>query len=334
MKKTMFHLFALLASAMLILAGCGQSNSAGQSEGKQKVVIGYFPNLNHSAAMVAKAKGMYEEKLGDNVEVEYMTFPDGSSFMTALATGEIHGGIVGPGPAMNNFISGVDVKVVAAASTGGTVIMARNGSGIDSPEDLTGKTFVSPRVGCTHDVQFETYMKEQYGITSERIGGTMTHVTDKPARYTTLFENGQVDVATVPEPWASVLEAETGAKVIVDYHEVSFGETLPAAVFVTNGNLAEEQPELVQKLVDAHKEATDFINENREESIDITIEAIKEITGQSLDREVISSAWDRINYVYVINEEAIQAFGNSSHDLKFLKEKPDFTGFVDKQFIQ
>src|SRR5690625_6138106 len=74
-----------------------------------------------------------------------MTFSGGSDFMTDLAAGEIQGGLVGPGPAMNSYISGVDVQLIAGSSTGGTVIVSRKDSGIEKPEDITDATFISPQ---------------------------------------------------------------------------------------------------------------------------------------------------------------------------------------------
>lgn len=336
--KKMILFFTLLLSVFGVIAGCGTSDNAngdgntgdGNTE-KQNVVIGYFPNINHVPAMIAKAKGYYQEQLGDNVNIEYRTFPDGASFMTALQTGDIHAGLVGPGPAMNAYSNGADVKVIGAGSTGGTVIMARKDSGIETIEDIAGKTFISPRVGCTHDVQFETYMKE-LGIESDRIGGTMKHVTGKPSQYAAMFEQGRVDVATAPEPWASVLAAEVGAKVIIPHDEVSFGTTLPASVLVATGSLIEEQPELVQEIVNAHKQATEFIANNPDEAKEITIQDIKEITNQELSRDIIDSAWERIGFTYVADQEAIQAFADSSYNLNFLKSKPDFSEFIAGQF--
>nr|WP_090237599.1 aliphatic sulfonate ABC transporter substrate-binding protein [Lentibacillus halodurans] len=322
-----------MIGALLILGACGGNSEASGSSESETVTIGYFPNLNHAPAMVAKQKEMYEDHLGENVNVEYQTFPDGSTFMKALATGEIQGGLVGPGPAMNNFISGVDVQIIGASSTGGTVIVSRDGSGIESWEDIEGKTFISPRVGCTHDVQFETYMKEK-GITSERIGGSMTHVTGEPARYQSMFENGDIDVATAPEPWASVMEAEVDANVVIPTSDVSFGETLPAAVMVTSDDMIENNSEQVQKLVDAHKEAVQYINENPDVAIDITIEGIADITDQQLEKNVMESAWERTDFTYEVDADVIQEFGNSSYDLQFLKEKPNFEGFVNTSFIQ
>lgn len=334
MKKKFLALFVSILAIGSVLAGCGTSDSATGANGEvEKVVIGYFPNINHVPAMIAKDQGFYQEQLGEGVEIEYKTFPDGSAFMTALKTGDIHAGLVGPGPAMNNYSNGADVKVIAGGSTGGTVIVASKQSGIDSIDDIANSTFISPRVGCTHDVQFETYMKEQ-GITSNRTGGSMVHVTGPPAQYAQMFESGKVQVATAPEPWASVLEQEVGAKVIIDADEVSFGTTLPASVLVSSGKLVEENSELIQKIVNAHKEATAFIKENPEEAKQITIKDIKEVTGQELSKEVIDSAWNRIGFTYELNQEAIQNFADSSFDLKFLKEEQDLSGLIDTQFIQ
>src|SRR5699024_193990 len=137
----------LMIRTLLVLAACGGSGEASGDKESKTVTIGYFPNLNHAPAMGAKQKKMYKDHLEKNVNVEYQKFPDGSTFMKALAAGEIQGGLVGPGPAMNSFISGVDVQSIGASSTGGTVIVSRDGSGIKSWEDIDGKTFISPRVG-------------------------------------------------------------------------------------------------------------------------------------------------------------------------------------------
>ncbi len=327
--KKIFVLMTVLFTFLGILAGCGTSSTSGANE---KIVIGYFPNINHVPAMVAKEKGFYQDQLGDGTTIEYKTFPDGASFMTALKTGEIHAGLVGPGPAMNNYSTGADVKIIGGGSTGGTVVLARADSGINSVEDFGGKSFITPRVGCTHDVQVETFLQD-HGISSERIGGTMKHVTGNPAQYVAMFETGKVDIAVAPEPWAAVLEQETGAKVIINADEISFGETLPASVLVSSGELINENPELVQKIVNAHKDATAFIEENPDEAKQITIQDVKEVTGQELSKEVVDSAWERIGFTYKVDSEAVQAFADSSYELKFLKEKPDFSDLIDKQFI-
>lgn len=330
MKKALVWIAVLFTFAGL-LAGCGSSEKSSGSE--DKIVIGYFPNINHVPAMVAKDQGYFEKQLGDGTKVEYKTFAEGGSFMTALKTGDIDAGLVGPGPAMNNFSTGADVKIIAGASTGGTVVLAREGVEINSLEDFQGKTFITPGVGCTHDVQYETYLEEA-GITSARIGGTMKHLTGNPAQYASMLNTGKVDIAVAPEPWAAVIEQETNAEVVIGWDEVSFGETLPASVLVATGEAVKNSPEKVQKIVDAHKDAVKFIEENPEEAKAITIKDIKEVTGQELDKEVVDRAWERIGFTYAVDSETIQAFADSSYTLKFLKDKPEFSELIAKNFIQ
>lgn len=331
MKKALFMIGLLITLAGL-LAGCGSSEKSSGSE-EEKIVIGYFPNINHVPAMVAKDQGYFEKQLGDGTKVEYKTFAEGGSFMTALKTGDIDAGLVGPGPAMNNFSTGADVKIIAGASTGGTVVLAREGVEINSPEDFEGKTFITPGVGCTHDVQYETYLAES-GITSARIGGTMKHLTGNPAQYASMLNTGKVDIAVAPEPWAAVIEQETNAEVVIGWDEVSFGKTLPASVLVASGETIKNSPDKVQKIVDAHKEAVKFIEENPEEARAITIKDIKEVTGQELEKEVVDRAWERIGFTYEVDEETVQAFADSSYSLKFLKDKPDFSELITKDFIK
>lgn len=334
MKKVI--LLLLLALSVSALAACGSDHTAASNKDSvpDEVVIGYFPNINHVAGMVAEKKELYKKHLPEGTKVSFKYFPDGSAFMTAIETGAIQGGLVGPGPAMNHFVSGAKINVVAAGSTGGTVIIARKNAGIQSPEDLKGKTFISPRIGCTHDVQFETTMKRQYGITSIKNGGTMKHVTGKPATYASLFAAKQIDVATVPEPWASSIIAQGYGKVLIDTPKVAFGKTLPAAVFVTSQELVNNNPQFVQKLVDAHIEATTFIQNHPEKSKKIAVSKIKDITNQKLSETVINHSWSRIHFTYQVATEDLQSFANASYQLGFLEKKPDLQGLVTQQFIK
>src|SRR5699024_4948098 len=207
MVKKRFLLFII--GGLLLLSACAENSAQSDAKDKQdKITVGYFPNLNHAPAMVAKEKKLFEEQLGDDVEIEYVTFSGGSDFMTALAADEIQAGLVGPGPAMNSYISGVDVKLLAAASTGATVIMSREASEAEIPEEIVSHTLSKRHVGCSYDVQCKRYMKDLLDMASSRTAASMEHVTGKPAQYSTMVENGDVGVAPAPEPSAPVLEEE------------------------------------------------------------------------------------------------------------------------------
>src|SRR5699024_12000572 len=66
-------LFLTIVLLVIITAGCGKESKA-KEDHVSKVTIGYFPNLNHAPAIVAKEKQLFEKQLGDDIEVEYITF--------------------------------------------------------------------------------------------------------------------------------------------------------------------------------------------------------------------------------------------------------------------
>jgi NitT/TauT family transport system substrate-binding protein len=331
MKKWILPIALLLIMGILSACGTSDSEESSKTEAKkEKIVLGYFPNIDHVPAMVAREKGYYEKVLGENVEIEYRTFPDGGTFMTALKSGDIDAGLVGPAPVMNNFSNGADVKIISGASSGGTVVVASAESGITSVNDIEGKTFITPGIGCTHDVQFETFLQEQGSdeLTSARIGGTLKHVTGNPAQYQGMFETGRVDLAAVPEPWASTL-VQNGAKVIVNTDEIAYGKTLPNTVLVASGSLIEDNKDIAKGLIKAQQEAVDFINNNQQEAQTIAIDSIKELTKQELDKDLVKQAMERITYTTEVDEAVIKEFAKSSHELQFLKETPNLDGLVD-----
>src|SRR5699024_1162960 len=104
-----------------------------------------------------------------------------------------------------------------------------------------------------------------------------------------LFGMCDVVVSTAPEPWASVLEEEQNANVVIDTPDVAFGVTLPAAIFVASDDFIDNSPDEAQALIDEHEEAIDYINDNPDEAIDLTIEGIDEVTGEKLARSNLES---------------------------------------------
>ena len=102
---------------------------------------------------------------------------------------------------------------------------------------------------------------------------------------------------------------------------------------VASGKMPEEKPETIEKIVDAHVKAVEFIENHQEEAKNITMKDIKKTTGQELEKEVIDLAWGRIGFTHEVDEQAVQDFADSSCALKFLKDKPDFAKLIDKTFI-
>lgn len=347
MKKSKYKgvaVLTLLFSILIILAGCGTAEPAGgkgqaskdqaSNDGQKSEVIrvGYFPNLDHAAAIIGLEKGFFQQEL-DGVKIETQIFPNGSLFMDALNTDQIDIGYVGPGPAMGRFVQGGDVVMLGSAANGATLVVARADSGINSTKDLNGKTFASPAIGCTHDVQLETSLLKE-GLTSERIGGTLKHITQKPANMIGLFEQKQIDVATVPEPWGSLMEEQLGAKVVMEWDEVAWGTTLPSVVVVSSKKFVQEHSDLVDKFLTAHVGAIQYMKENPDETLKIMAAKLEELTKQKLSETVMKKAWGRMNVSYELDSGVLQEFADSATELKFYKERPNLDGLVELSHLE
>ncbi|MBU9713434.1 aliphatic sulfonate ABC transporter substrate-binding protein [Bacillus tamaricis] len=329
-------------TAVLLLVGCGegedqqgsQTSTEGDTGGEKTgdVTIGYFPNLDHAAAIVGKEKGYFEEELV-NYNVDFTHFPNGNDFIDALDAGNIDLGYVGPGPAINYFLSGGDVVVIGAAANGATLIVSREDSGILTLEDFDGGSFCTPGNGCTHNVQLEIMLNE-IGLKSNRLGGTVEHQSRvNPASMVAMFEQGQIDAAAAPEPWGTLLVEEHNANVVTEWNEVFLGKELASVVIVTSSDFLESHPDAVEQALRAHKRSVDFAHENTSDTLNTVNDLIFNLTQSRLPEHVLEKAWERMVVTTETHGEALQAWATASYELQFMDVEPDLDGFVDTSIL-
>ncbi|WP_062050629.1 aliphatic sulfonate ABC transporter substrate-binding protein [Bacillus sp. JCM 19034] len=328
-----------IATAVLltIIAACGtadeNTNGANPETDAEEVPgedvrIGYFPNLDHAAAIIGKEKEYFEEELGNRGAI-YDYFPNGNDFIDALSTGTLDIGYVGPGPAINYFLTGGDVVVLGAAANGATLIVSREDSGIETLEDFGGKSFCTPGNGCTHNVQLEIMLKD-LGLESNRVGGTVEHQSRiNPANMVAMFEQGQIDAAAAPEPWGTYLVEELNANVVAEWDEVFVGETLPSVVIVTTNEFLEENPEAVDAVLRGHKRAVEYTAENVDDTLTTINDHLYDLTQNRLPETVLEKAWNRMVVTTETHPDALQAWADASYELKFMDVEPNLEGFVD-----
>lgn len=217
------HLIApltLTLAAALVFAACGsdsnESSGTTGGSGDEQVTLrlGYFPNVTHAPALVAKDQGLFEEKLGDNVKVEYSTFNSGSEVTTAILAGALDASFVGPNPAINGYQkSGGVVRVVSGVATGGAFLVVK--PGITSAADLKGKKVATPSHGNTQDVALRAWLNEN-DVKVTKDGGDVTILPQENSVTLTSFQEDQIDGAWVPEPWATRLVQEGGGEILLD----------------------------------------------------------------------------------------------------------------------
>jgi NitT/TauT family transport system substrate-binding protein len=335
-RKEMTTVIALVTAAIIALSSTLTStNSLDVYAQEVKTLrIGYFPNINHAQAVIGLGKGDFQKALGNNVKVETVTFNAGPSAIESLLAKRIDVTYIGPNPAINGFVvsDGKDVRVIAGATSAGASFVVRNDSGINSAKDLGGKKFASPQLGNTQDVALRKYLVDNGFKTTEN-GGDVTVTPVANADILTLFLKKEIDGAWVPEPWATRLVKEANGRIFVD--ERDFWP--PDGKFVTANIIARtdylnQNPDVIKKLIDAHVNETQWINNNKEQAIKEFNAQLKKLTGQELPEDVLTESLTRLEFTYDPIKESLFKSANDAYDLGFLakgKARPNLEGIYD-----
>ena len=319
------------------------NNDNGVSSQSRTLRIGYFPNLNHAQAVIGlQQDGDFQKTLNANssdinkgVRIESYVFNAGPSAIEALFGGQIDVAYVGPNPAINGYLasSGQGLKIISGAASGGASFVVRNDSGINSVNDLGGKKFASPQLGNTQDVALRKYLVDM-GYNTADNGGNVTIVPVTPADILTLMLKKDIDGAWVPEPWATRLVKEANGRIFVDEREL----WPPDGKFVTANIIARtdylnENPDIIERLLQAHINKTIWINENKEQqAITAFNGALKKITGKTIPDDEIRDALTRLEFTYDPIKESLLKMADNAYELGYLgdgRSKLDLSTIFD-----
>ena len=332
-------LIAVIASAMMTELAANifliSPVFAQQQQQQQKTLrIGYFPNINHAQAVIGLGKGDFQKALGENVKVETFEFNAGPSAIESLLAKRIDVTYIGPNPAINGYVvsDGKGVKVIAGATSAGASFIVRNGSGINSVKDLGGKKFASPQLGNTQDVALRKYLQDNGFKTTEN-GGNVTVVPVANADILTLFLKKDIDGAWVPEPWATRLLNEANGKIFVDERDLwpPEGKFVTANIIVRPDYL-NENPDVIKKLLVAHVNETQWINDHKEEAIKEFNVQLKKLTRQNIPEDILAESLTRLEFTYNPIKQSLFKSANDAYDLGFLakgKARPNLVGIYD-----
>lgn len=318
MKKIAANVFILFC--FLLLSGCSEADT-----GQTAVRVGYFPNLTHAQALVIKNSGALENALGEDYRVSWTSFTAGSSEVEALFAGEIDLGYIGPVPAINaNVKSNGDVTILANAADAGAVLIKAFDSAVLSVADLDGKTVAIPQIGNTQHLCLLNLLSE-YNLAPVSEGGTVEVVAVDNANLQTMFDQGNIDAALVPEPWGTILTATSNIDLLLDYENIYLEGNYPVALIVVRTEFLEKHPDVVETFLQEHIAATDAVNNDSDASVDAIIKEIENVTGISYDRGTVLSAFSRTNITTLLNTEALKAFAQTSYEQGFISELPGDT---------
>ena len=316
---------AVAVVAVLVVAGLAGYFLLRPSEG-DVLRLGYFPNITHAQALVGLEKGMFREHLA-GIELKTYVFNAGPSVIEAMFAGKLDISYIGPSPTINGYVQsgGQALRVVAGACSGGAVLVVRGGSGINSTADLSGKKLGSPQLGNTQDVALRHYLMAN-GLKTKEDGGSVEVVTVPNADILTLFKKGELDGAWVPEPWGARLVHEGGGRLMLDERTLWENGSFVTANIIVSTKMLNERPKLVKAFLEAHVDATIWIQQNPEDAKKVVNAQLQKLTGKALANETLNEAFSRLNMTYDPVSASLRTYADWAFDLGFLgSTRPDLS---------
>jgi len=290
-RRELSLLVAALA-ATVALTGCGSS----ADEDVDTLRLGFFPNLTHAPALVGVEKGIFEAELAKaGVALEPLTFNAGPDAVTALFGGSVDIAYVGPNPTINAYAQseGAAIRVIAGAASGGASLVVR--PGIETVDDLRGRTLATPQLGNTQDVALRHWLKEQGIATTTEGGGEVAIKPQSNAEGLAAYGSGAIDGAWVPEPWVSSYVA-AGARVLVDEADLWPDGRFVTTNVVVRTEFLEQHPDIVRAFLVGHVAALESIADDPAGSKAAFNAELEDLTGKTIDTTILDSAFAEVEF--------------------------------------
>ena len=316
MTKKMTLALAGAAMAAALCAGCVMADESVHAVIATQDTIG--------GSIVSKAEDYFTDTMGDGVEVK--KFDAGRDINTALMSGSADFGNFGIVPTAVGLTSGNDFKVIyiECLIRNSEALVVREGSGIESIEDLAGQKVAVTMASSGH-----------YGLMCglEDAGMSVDDVTlvdMDPASTYAAWERGDIDAAYTWNP-TLLRMASNGGKVIVTAGDLAEKGHQTINFHVVRTAFAEEHPETVAAYVKALGMGIALYNEDEEKALGIMAEYLEMTTDQV--KELMTDD-------YVLIHDQVEAFGedtvaqNILQVAEFLKDAGQIQDAKDLDFFK
>ncbi|MEW6643704.1 MAG: ABC transporter substrate-binding protein [Pseudomonadota bacterium] len=230
------------------------------AQAQTKLVVAVAPAPEMVAAFIAKEQGLFKK---NGLDAEVRVIQGGAAIPVALASGNIQIGVFGTPNLLQANDSGLDFVVVAGGAVASRTdenygIVAKAGSGIETPKDLAGKKIALPGLeGFFHVLAREWLTKS--GVDAS----TVTFIEGNFPTLGDILKAGTVDAIVTTQPFLGrAVSSGAGDKVFHIAHELPDG--LPPFVYVATRKWAEANPAVVKAFKQSIAEAISFADNNAE----------------------------------------------------------------------
>lgn len=250
-----------LSILALALSGCGTPapDSAGAAGETDTVQLGYFPLVHTSTAVHADKAGLFED---EGLPVELVATSGGAAAIPALVSGNVDITYANYTSALLAVAQGLPIKLVSGNDVGASDhgIYVAEGSEIEEPADLAGKTFAVNNLQNIGTVAISALL-ENAGVDPTAVKLVEMPLPDMQAA----IERGAVDAIWQVEPFQASAEAAG----LVKISDLFTGpvENMPVAGWITTEQFAKDNPEAVKAFQAAIKTSAEELEGDREKLV-------------------------------------------------------------------
>jgi taurine transport system substrate-binding protein len=189
-------------------------------------------------AKVAQADGAYEKATGS--KISWRKFDNGADVITAIASGDVQIGYLGSSPLTAAATRKLPVETFLIATQIGAAeaLVARNGAGINTPQDLVGKKIAVPFVSTGHYSLLAAL--KHWNIDPSKV----TILNLAPPAIAAAWKRGDIDATYVWDPALGVAK-ETG-KVLITSGELAKVGAPTFDAWIVRKDFADKHPDVVK----------------------------------------------------------------------------------------
>ncbi len=235
-----------------------QSHFRKPTEPAREISIAIIPfSFSGYSVYIAKERGYFREN-GLTVTLNN-SYPHGKATLQALAKGEAEFAVSSETPFMHSVLNGREIYALASMINAEKHlgVVARKDSGIFKAHDLKGK-----RIGVTLGSNGEYFLDMVlllHGISRDKI-----IVSDlKPKEMPGAITEGKVDAIAAWNPQMFRAMKKLGNNGVTFFAK---GFYLPSFIISTSKDFADNNPDIVDKIIQSLIDASDYINKDQEQS--------------------------------------------------------------------
>nr|WP_243108463.1 ABC transporter substrate-binding protein [Maliibacterium massiliense] len=328
-KKSMrcIALALLMALAICALAGCAKQDAALDKVRLNEVTHSVF----YAPQYAAQYLGFFEE---EGIELELTNGGGADKTMAAVLSGNADVGLMGPEAAIYVALEGnSDPAVVIGQMTkrDGSFIVGREADDDWSWQDLKGKSIIGGRKGGIPEMTLE-YTLRKNGLEPGKDVEVMTNIQFNLMGGA--FNGGTGDYVTLFEPTATEFEKQGKGYVLASVGEAS-GE-VPYTAYSVRKSMIEENPDLMQRFMNAIAKGQKWVAENEPAKIaeviapafpDSDVDTLTTVVKRHKDVD----AWMTTP---VMTQDSFERLQDIMQGAGELKERVAFDELIDNRFAE